>query len=57
MIIGVSCDPIQGDGASGRAVREEFKINYPIVIAGEPLVDCMGVEAIPTTLFVGPDGS
>jgi len=57
MIIGVSCDLIQGDGV--RAVApfvEEFQINYPIALADEHLVDSMGVEAIPTTLFLGPDG-
>jgi thiol-disulfide isomerase/thioredoxin len=57
VIIGVSCDLIQGDGL--RAVApfvEEFRINYPIALADERLVDDMGVEAIPTTLFVGPDG-
>ncbi len=57
VVIGVSCDLIQGDGL--RAVApfvEEFRINYPIALADERLVDSMGVEAIPTTLFVGPDG-
>jgi thiol-disulfide isomerase/thioredoxin len=57
VIIGVSCDLIQGDGL--KAVEpfiEEFQINYPIVLADQRLVDSMGVEAIPTTLFVGPDG-
>jgi len=57
VIIGMSCDQIQGEGA--RAVApfvEEFQINYPIAMADERLVDSMGVEAIPTTLFVGPDG-
>ena len=57
VIIGVSCDLIQGDGL--KAVEpfvEEFQINYPIAMADERLVDSMGVEAIPTTLFVGPDG-
>ncbi|MGH7925600.1 MAG: TlpA family protein disulfide reductase [Candidatus Binatus sp.] len=57
VIIGVSCDLIQGDGM--KAVEpfvEEFRINYPIAMADERLVDSMGVEAIPTTLFLGPDG-
>jgi len=57
VVIGVSCDSIQGDGI--KAVKpfvEEFEIDYPIVIADERLVDSMGVEAIPTTLFIGPDG-
>jgi thiol-disulfide isomerase/thioredoxin len=57
VIIGVSCDLIQGDGVKAVApFVEEFRINYPIALADERLVDSMGVEAIPTTLFVGPDG-
>jgi thiol-disulfide isomerase/thioredoxin len=57
VIIGVSCDLIQGDGRKAVApFVEEFQINYPIALADEQLVDSMGVEAIPTTLFVGPDG-
>ena len=57
VIIGVSCDMIQGDGVKAVApFVEEFRINYPIALADERLVDMMGVEAIPTTLFVGRDG-
>jgi thiol-disulfide isomerase/thioredoxin len=57
VIIGVSCDLIQGDGVKAVApFVEEFQINYPIALADERLVDRMGVEAIPTTLFIGPDG-
>ena len=57
VIIGVSCDLIQGDGVKAVApFVEEFQINYPIALADERLVDSMGVEAIPTTLFVRPDG-
>jgi len=56
-IIGVACDTIQGDGVRDIApfVRK-FKINYPVLVASEPVVDSLGVEAIPTTLFIGPDG-
>ncbi|MGC1676919.1 MAG: TlpA disulfide reductase family protein [Candidatus Binataceae bacterium] len=56
-VIGIACDTIQGDGI--RAVApfvEEFKINYPILIANESVLDALGVEAIPTTLFIGRDG-
>jgi len=57
-VIGVSCDLIQGDGGADAVAPfvEEFRINYPIALADERLVDSMGVEALPTTLFVGPDG-
>ena len=56
-IIGVACDTIQGDGIRniGPFVRK-FRINYPVLVASEPVVDSLGVEAIPTTLFIGPDG-
>ena len=57
VIIGVSCDLIQGEGL--RAVApfvKEFRINYPIALADGRLVDNLGIEAIPTTLFLGPDG-
>ena len=56
-MIGVACDSVQGDGI--RAVApfvEEFKINYPILVANDAVIDELGVEAIPTTLFIGPDG-
>jgi len=57
VIIGISCDLIQGDGVKAVApFVEEFRINYPIAMANEQLVDKMGVEAIPTTLFLGPKG-
>jgi len=57
VIIGVSCDLLEGEGL--RAVApfvEKFQINYPVALADEALVASLGVEAIPTTLFVGPDG-
>ena len=56
-IIGVACDTIQGDGVRdiGPFVRK-FRINYPVLVASEPVVNSLGVEAIPTTLFIGPDG-
>ena len=57
VIIGVSCDLLQGEGL--RAVApfvEKFQMNYPVALADEALVDNLGVEAIPTTFFVGPDG-
>jgi thiol-disulfide isomerase/thioredoxin len=57
VVIGVSADLIQGDGLSAvEPFVEEFKINYPVALADEALMDSLGVEAIPTTLFVGPDG-
>jgi thiol-disulfide isomerase/thioredoxin len=57
VVIGVSCDLIQGQGlAAVEPFVEEFQIAYPIALADENLVSSLGVEAIPTTLFVGADG-
>jgi len=57
VIIGVSCDLLEGEGLSAvEPFVEKFQINYPVALADEALVDSLGVEAIPTTLFVGPDG-
>jgi thiol-disulfide isomerase/thioredoxin len=57
VVIGVSCDLIQGDGVKAVApFVEEFRINYPIAMADEQLIDRMGIEGIPTTLFIGADG-
>ncbi len=57
VVIGVSYDLIQGDGMKAVApFVEKFRINYPIALADERVADSMGVQAIPTTLFVGADG-
>ena len=57
VVLGVSCDMIGGKGLqSVEPFVEELQIEYPIAIADQALVDSLGVEAIPTTLFVGPDG-
>lgn len=57
VIIGMSCDSIQGDGVQAVApFVEQFQINYPIALADERLTDSLGIQAIPTTLFIGPDG-
>lgn len=57
IIIGVSCDLLQGEGLSAvEPFVEKFQINYPVALADEALVNSLGVEAIPTTFFVGPDG-
>jgi len=56
-VIGIACDTIQGDGINAVApFVDEFKINYPILVANQTVIDALGVEAIPTTLFIGPDG-
>lgn len=57
VVVGVSCDTVQGEGLSAvRPFVKEFAINYPILLAEEPVIDRLGVEGLPTTLFVGSDG-
>jgi thiol-disulfide isomerase/thioredoxin len=57
MVLGVALDTVQGDGVLAiRPFVKEFSINYPILLGEERVVDGLGVEAIPTTLFVGSDG-
>ncbi len=57
IVLGVSCDTVQGEGLSAvRPFVKEFAINYPILLAEQPVIDRLGVEGLPTTLFVGPEG-
>jgi len=58
MVLGIACDTVQGEGLSAiRPFVKEYSINYPVLLAQEDLVDRLGVEAIPTTIFVGADGA
>jgi thiol-disulfide isomerase/thioredoxin len=58
VVLGIACDTVQGDGVkSVRPFVREFDISYPILLAETPVLDSFGVEALPTTLFLGPDGS
>jgi thiol-disulfide isomerase/thioredoxin len=56
IVLGVSCDPIQGELQAVEPFIEEFQVTYPILIANQPTLDRLDVEAIPTTLFIGRDG-
>jgi len=56
VVIGVSLDR-QGPGVVKRFAAENG-INYPIVMGDEKIVDAFGgVEGIPTTFIIGPDGT
>jgi thiol-disulfide isomerase/thioredoxin len=58
VVLGIACDTVQGDGVrSVRPFVREFDISYPILLAETQVLDSFGVEALPTTLFLGPDGS
>jgi thiol-disulfide isomerase/thioredoxin len=57
-VIGISVDTIKGDGV--RAVEpfvRDFGIGYPILLANDEIVNRLDIFAIPTTLFIGPDGA
>ena len=57
IVIGVACDTVQGDGLKAVVpFVHDFKIAYPVVLASDRVVDSLGVQAIPTTLFIDPDG-
>ena len=57
-VLGIACDTVQGEGLKVvRPFVREFDISYPILLAEPPVLDSFGVEALPTTLFLGSDGS
>ena len=57
IVLGIACDTVQGDGAASvRPFVKEFQINYPILLAETTVLDSFGVDAIPTTLFLGTNG-
>lgn len=57
VVVGVSVDKVQGDGVkSVRPFAREFKVNYPILMADDSLVEAMDLDNIPTTLFIDRKG-
>ncbi len=55
VIVGVSLD--QGGPRVVKDFAEKMKINYPLVMGDEAVVDAFGgVEGIPTTFVIGRDG-
>jgi thiol-disulfide isomerase/thioredoxin len=57
VVLGVACDTIQGDGPKAVApFVKDYKIDYPILVADDAVVDKVDVDAIPTTLFLDRDG-
>jgi cytochrome c biogenesis protein CcmG/thiol:disulfide interchange protein DsbE len=58
IVIGVACDAIEGAGV--RDVKQFVKklaINYPILIGTAAVTDKLGVEGMPTTMFVDRNGN
>ncbi len=57
VVIGVSVDKVQGDGVkSVRPFTKEFKVEYPIVMADDAMVEAMDLDNIPTVLFINRKG-
>jgi thiol-disulfide isomerase/thioredoxin len=57
VVVGVSVDKVQGDGVkSVRPFAREFKVNYPILMADDAVVEAMDLDNIPTTLFIDRKG-
>ena len=58
VVLGIACDTVQGEGArSVKPFVRDFGINYPILLAETSVLDSFGVEAIPTTIFLSPQGA
>jgi cytochrome c biogenesis protein CcmG/thiol:disulfide interchange protein DsbE len=58
VVLGVACDTVQGDGVSSvRPFVREFDISYPILLAESRVLDDFGIEALPTTVFLGSNGT
>jgi thiol-disulfide isomerase/thioredoxin len=58
IVIGVACDAIEGAGV--RDVKQFVKklaINYPILIGTAAVTDKLGVEGMPTTMFLDRHGN
>ncbi len=57
MIVGVACDTVQGEGAKVvPPFVKQLAINYPILLANDGVLEQFDVMALPTTLFITPDG-
>ena len=48
---------IDDDLEAARSLMEENGITYPVIFAPETLLDLIPLDAIPTTLFIGRDGT
>ncbi len=57
VVLGVSVDKVQGDGLkSVRPFTREFKVEYPILMADDAMVEAMDLDNIPTVLFINRRG-
>jgi thiol-disulfide isomerase/thioredoxin len=57
VVLGVSVDKVQGDGVkSVRPFTREFKVEYPILMADDAMVEAMDLDNLPTVLFINRKG-
>jgi cytochrome c biogenesis protein CcmG/thiol:disulfide interchange protein DsbE len=57
IVIGIACDAIEGDGLRDvRPFVKKFDITYPILIGTAAVTDQLGVEGMPTTMFLDREG-
>ncbi len=56
-VVGVACDTVQGEGEKVvPPFVKELAIDYPILLANDDVLERFDVIALPTTVFVLPDG-
>jgi thiol-disulfide isomerase/thioredoxin len=57
VVLGVACDTVQGEGAKVvPPYVKELAIDYPILLADDDVLEQFDVVALPTTVFILPDG-
>jgi len=57
VVLGVSMDEVQGEGRKVvKPFIDEFKIEYPIAMGDEALIDKLDLNSVPTALFIKRDG-
>jgi thiol-disulfide isomerase/thioredoxin len=54
VVLGVATD---GTRSQLMAARKKLEISYPVVRSDRETTDAYGVQTLPTTVIVGPDGS
>lgn len=55
--VGVVGMLMDDDLDTARELMDEFKVGYPVILAPDTLEDFFPLQAYPSTLFIGPDGT
>lgn len=63
-IVGLTCDVADQDGnfdeeviADARAIIDQTKITYPVLVCPVDFLENLGIQAVPTTYFVDSEGN